>query len=129
MSSYVPTHEEFIKHHGIKFQKWGVRRYQNEDGSLTPEGRRRYRKLRIKDLKRITEEEIEGLTERIKKENALIDLSRKQVDYQKSMESIRSKRVEDVSKLAKAGKDIIQTIKDTSELIKKIPFPKKGKKK
>ena len=29
-------------HSGIKGQKWGVRRYQNEDGSLTPEGRKRY---------------------------------------------------------------------------------------
>lgn len=29
-------------HHGIKGQKWGVRRYQNEDGGLTPEGRKRY---------------------------------------------------------------------------------------
>lgn len=29
-------------HHGIKGQKWGVRRYQNADGSLTPEGQKRY---------------------------------------------------------------------------------------
>lgn len=32
-----------LYHHGIKGQKWGVRRYQYEDGSLTPEGRARYR--------------------------------------------------------------------------------------
>lgn len=31
-----------LYHHGIKGQKWGVRRYQNEDGSLTPEGMKRY---------------------------------------------------------------------------------------
>lgn len=31
-----------IKHHGIKGQKWGVRRYRNRDGSLTPAGRKRY---------------------------------------------------------------------------------------
>lgn len=29
-------------HHGIKGQKWGIRRYQNADGSLTPEGQKRY---------------------------------------------------------------------------------------
>lgn len=34
---------DFLCHHGIKGQKWGVRRYQNPDGSLTPEGRKRYR--------------------------------------------------------------------------------------
>lgn len=30
-----------IAHHGIQGQKWGVRRFQNPDGSLTDEGRRR----------------------------------------------------------------------------------------
>ena len=35
------TYDE-IKHHGIKGQKWGVRRYQNEDGSLTAKGKQRY---------------------------------------------------------------------------------------
>lgn len=32
---------DYLAHHGIKGQKWGVRRYQNSDGSLTAEGRRR----------------------------------------------------------------------------------------
>ena len=32
----------YLAHHGIKGQKWGVRRYQNEDGSLTDEGKKRY---------------------------------------------------------------------------------------
>jgi hypothetical protein len=31
-----------IRHHGIKGQKWGVRRFQNKDGSLTPAGKKRY---------------------------------------------------------------------------------------
>lgn len=36
------THQKYIAHHGIKGQKWGVRRYQNPDGTLTPEGIKRY---------------------------------------------------------------------------------------
>ena len=32
---------EYLIHHGILGQKWGIRRYQNKDGSLTEEGRKR----------------------------------------------------------------------------------------
>ena len=35
--------EQTIKHHGIKGQRWGVRRFQNEDGSRTKAGESRYR--------------------------------------------------------------------------------------
>lgn len=31
----------YLKHHGVKGQKWGVRRYQNEDGSLTRAGKQK----------------------------------------------------------------------------------------
>ena len=31
-----------LYHYGVKGQKWGVRRYQNVDGTLTPAGRKRY---------------------------------------------------------------------------------------
>lgn len=32
----------YLYHHGIKGQRWGVRRYQNSDGSLKPAGAKRY---------------------------------------------------------------------------------------
>ena len=31
-----------LYHHGIKGQKWGIRRYQYADGTYTPAGRKRY---------------------------------------------------------------------------------------
>lgn len=34
--------DDILEHHGIKGQRWGIRRYQNKDGTLTAEGRRRY---------------------------------------------------------------------------------------
>lgn len=46
----------YLEHHGIKGMRWGVRRYRNEDGSLTPAGQKRYDKMAgeklYKDLKK-----------------------------------------------------------------------------
>ncbi len=41
MSTYY-YYSDTLYHHGVKGQKWGLRRYQNEDGSLTSEGRQHY---------------------------------------------------------------------------------------
>lgn len=44
MSNYyvITRSPDYLEHHGILGMKWGIRRYQNKDGSLTPEGRARY---------------------------------------------------------------------------------------
>ena len=40
----MQQNDNYLMHHGIKGQKWGVRNYQNVDGTLTAEGKERYQK-------------------------------------------------------------------------------------
>ena len=50
MSDYVVVRSsDYLEHHGILGMKWGVRRFQNPDGSLTEEGRKRYGDILTKD--------------------------------------------------------------------------------
>lgn len=38
----IVQEDDYLEHHGIKGQKWGIRRYQNADGTLTEAGKRHY---------------------------------------------------------------------------------------
>ena len=57
-SNYILTsdgsfiNDEELYHHGIKGMRWGIRRYQNPDGSLTPAGRKHLEKADIKWAKK-----------------------------------------------------------------------------
>ena len=53
------NNEEIISHHGILGQRWGIRRFQNPDGSLTAAGRRRAQKLKG-EYKALTGKKLKG---------------------------------------------------------------------
>lgn len=76
-----------LTHHGIMGMKWGVRRYQNKDGSLTNRGKKRYsdpetnstsKHKRRKDCdnrRKLTDDQLKKKIERLKMEKEFKQLS------------------------------------------------------
>lgn len=84
------TEERYLSQSGIKNQKWGVRRFQNEDGTWTSEGKKRRRLMEgpgkknasnskknsrsRKDTSLMTDEELQKLISRMQLEKQYRDL-------------------------------------------------------
>lgn len=132
----------YIAHSGIKGQRWGVRRYQNEDGTLTEEGKQRYgyydRSDGSKDYKRLQKDAEkdakeyarakafygEGAGTRRKQIKNLISERMKDEDYKAAFE--RNLAQQDMSKHQKAAdrerkaKDISNSVGKTARGVKNL---------
>lgn len=72
--------EKELLHWGIKGMKWGVRRYQNKDGTLTPAGKKRYN-AEMERLK--NEEKILKNKEATRAKLAKLENKQKEIDERK----------------------------------------------
>ena len=101
-------YEVYLAHHGILGQKWGVRRYQNPDGSLTAEGRKRYAIDSDGKIRKLSSSERRAAVKMEKNRAAALEKARKarveKAEYNKQKaEAIKSG---DASKIEKYFKDL-----------------------
>lgn len=90
--------EDYLVHHGVQGQKWGVRRFQNKDGSLTSTGKKRYRTKdeKLHDSVAKKHEKIESKLE--KKRNAVKGNTAKAAYKRAKLKAAidRSRRLKDI---------------------------------
>lgn len=96
-----------LSHHGIKGQKWGVRRFQNKDGTLTAKGKKRYSDSG-EDVKNMSNEELQARINRLRNEKKYMDLTKK--------ESKISKAADKLSKKASTASSGVKTAKNMTAL-------------
>lgn len=86
-----------LYHHGVKGQRWGIRRYQNKDGSLTAAGQKRYdrdirennakkKDNRIKDLEETGPDPKRWVKEDLKRSKDVVDTNATLVKELKKIE-------------------------------------------
>lgn len=91
-----------LQHWGIKGMKWGIRRYQNKDGSLTPAGKKRYSEDNKNPISELSDQELRNKIDRLTLEKRYKELI--STPKNKSLLEEGKKMVADVLKTS--GKNI-----------------------
>ena len=79
---------DYLAHYGILGQKWGIRRFQNEDRTLTEEGKKRYAKpesesWRKEEAEHLSDEELNRRNSRLQRERQYRDLTTSEVERER----------------------------------------------
>jgi hypothetical protein len=115
MNIYYET--DSISHHGIKGQKWGVRRFQNKDGTLTAKGKKRYKTDYDAEAKTLSDDELRRRISRLTNEKKYMDLTKKESKFISKIDKL-DKKANISSKSAKVRQNIAN-IKGNKQLAAK----------
>lgn len=95
MAEYVIASNGELMHFGVKGMKWGIRRYQNEDGSLTEKGRKRAAKgVKKQEKIRSRQETIKEDTSYQKERVTSATKNRQSINAEKLTSTVEKNRID-----------------------------------
>ena len=107
MNKYILdiTFSDELYHHGILGQKWGIRRFQNPDGSLTSAGKKRYDSfIKREDRAKKKEIRITKKIAKVKKKSLKLDKKNRNFDdpyYDEKHDYLAKKEIRLIKKMAR----------------------------